>query len=175
MNKKAILYGIAYAVLVILFKLYIILGGYATSKFGFYYSNIVSVICILPFYVLTLRHIRNSDYNGQIGGRECMRHALTLFAVAVVIISFYNYYEFVTYGETLAENYYRSQEFINYLHTQNNLKEIDYPKIIDNQILEAKSSAFKATTGKLFSYLIIGLSGAFIISTFMKRQAQKTN
>ena len=168
MNKKALLYGLAYAAFVILFKLYIILGGYATGKFGFYYSNIVSVILILPFYFLALRHIRKSDYNGIISGKECMRHALTVFAVAVVVISFYNYYEFVTYGQAMAEDYYRSDEFLKFMKTQKNLKVEDYPKIIEDQIVQSKSSAFKATTGKLFTYLIIGLSGAFIVSTFMK-------
>lgn len=174
MNKKAIFYGLLYAALVIGLKLYILLGGYSLSKFGYYYSNITAILLILPFYYLVLKSVRDKDYNGIIGGRESMRISLSLFAVSVILISIYNYFEFKYHGAALAENYYRSQEFINYLHTQKNLKEIDYPKIIDNQIVQAKTSAFKATTGKLFSYLIIGLSGAFIVSTFMKRQAPKT-
>ena len=54
------------------------------------------------------------------------------------------------------------------MKTQKNLKVEDYSKIIEDQIRQSKSSAFKATSGKLFTYLIIGLSGAFIVSTFMK-------
>ena len=175
MNNKALFLGLVYAVLVIAFKQFILLGGYSLTKFGYFYSNITSVVMIIPFYVLVLKWVRDKDYKGQIGGREAMRICLSLFSVALVLISVYHYFEFSKYGQQLAEQYYHSGDFLSFLKTQKNVKPEDYSKIIEDQIRNSSGSAFKATTGKIFSYLILGISSAFIIAAAMKKSGPKTS
>lgn len=175
MNKRSLRLGLLYALLVILFKLYLVLSGEALSRFGFLYSGISAVFLILPFYVLLLKQIRDKDLGGMISGREAFRHCLGLFVVAVVCISVYHYIEFSLYGQSLAEQYYNSEQFLEYLKSRKSIKPEDYQQIIRDQIENAGSSAFKATTAKLFSYLLIGISGAFVVSVFMKRAAPKTS
>jgi hypothetical protein len=169
MNRKGLYYGIAYALVVIAFKLFLLFGGYALTRFGFFYSHIVSVILIIPFFYLAIRSVRDKDYGGQINGKEAMRIALTVFATGVVIVSVYNYFEFAYSGKELAIQYYNSQQFLDFLKSQPKIKTEDYQKIVDEQIHLAETSAFKATTGKIFSYMILGLGGAFVTSLLMKR------
>jgi len=173
MNKKALLYGLVYAAIVIVFKVYILLSGNALTKFGYFYSNITAVFFILPFYFLLLKAVRKEESNGLLAGREAFRLCLSLLAVAVILISVYHYIEFSMYGQELAKTYYNSDNFLNFLKTQKNISADKYATIIEEQIKSAGESAFKATTGKLVSYLFIGISGAFIVSVFMKRGPAK--
>jgi hypothetical protein len=173
MNKKALLYGVVYALVVITFKVYILFSGNALTKFGYFYSNITAVFLILPFYFLLLKGVRDKDYGGVIGGREAFRLNLSLLAIAVIFISIYHYIEFSVYGQDLAQTYYTSENFLSFLKTQKNISPDKYSSIIDEQIKSAGTSAFKATTGKLVSYLFVGISGAFIVSVFMKRSEPK--
>ena len=168
MNRTAFYYGIAYSLVVIAFKLFILLGGYSLSSFGYFYSGITSVLLIIPFYFFAIKQVRNNN-TGIIGGREAVRISLTIFAIGAVIISTYNYFEFEFSGKAMAINYYNSEQFLTFLKSQSKIKPYDYQKIIAEQIKSAEVSAFKATTGKLFSYMFIGLSSAFIISAAMKK------
>jgi hypothetical protein len=175
MNKRALVVALVYCVAVIIFKLTILLGGYTLSKFGFYYSHTVSVFFLIPFLFLAVYQVREKDLGGVIAGREAMRVALTVVAVAAIVLSLYHYMEFKwKYGE-IALNYYHSEEYLNILKEQlarhpDKLKETDFPKIIENQIAEL--SAFRAATGRLTPLVFIGLSGAFITAVFMKRSAK---
>ncbi len=173
MNKKALLYGVIYSVVVIAFKLFILKGGYSLTKFGYFYSGIIGVFLIIPFYILAIKDVRDKTYNGVIGGREAMRVALTIFAISAVLISIYNYYEFEYNGKAMAIEYYNSVEYMDFLKAQKKTLPAEYPKIIAEQIKIAEVSAFKATTGKLFSFMLIGLSSAFITAMFMKRNVAK--
>jgi hypothetical protein len=173
MNKKALLYGLLYAAVVIVFKVYILLSGNALTKFGYFYSNITAVFFILPFYFLLLKNIRDKDYGGVLAGREAFRLCLSLLITALVLVSVYHYIEFSKYGQELAQTYYNSETFLSFLKSQKNIAPDKYNTIIADQIKNAGESAFKATTGKLVSYLFIGISGAFIVSVFMKRGPAK--
>jgi hypothetical protein len=168
-NKKALLYGLIYSLFVISIKLSILLGGYSLSRFGFYYSNIVCVILILPFYYLGIKSIRDNLNGGFIGGRDASRIALTIFAVSALLIGVYNYFEFEYNGKALAIDYYNGAQFLEYLKSQKNIKLENYTKIIAEQIKISESSSFKATTGKLFSSMLIGISSAFIMASIMKK------
>ena len=171
MNKRALQLGLLYSLLVILFKIYLLQSGLALSRFGFYYANLIAVLCILPFYVLLVARARKKDYAGQISGREAFRLCLSLFVVGITVISIYNYIEFSLYGKEMATAYYSSDAFLDFLKNKKQIAASDYQKIITEQIREAASSAFKATTGKVLTFLLIGVSGAFITSVFMKRSA----
>lgn len=172
MNKKALLFGFLYAISVIVFKLIILLGGYTLTKFGFYYSNIVAVFMILPFFFLAVYLVREKDYGGVIGGKEAVRICMTILAVSIVLISAYNYVEFDWKFREIAIQYYNSNEYLDLLKEQQakqpgKIKTEDFPKIISEQI--ADLSAFKSTTGKLMPMLFIGLSSAFITAVLLKR------
>lgn len=173
MNKRALLIGIIYCVVVIAFKLFILLGGYTLTRFGFYYSNIVAIFAIVPFFILAIYQVREKDFGGIISGRDSMRMALTVLAVAAIVLSVYNYIEFNWKFKEIATQYYNSPEYLQVLKDMQvkmpgKIKTEDFPKIIESQI--ASLAPGKATTGKLFPLILIGLSGAFISSMFMKRR-----
>lgn len=173
MNKRAFTVGLFYCAVAIAFKLFILLGGYTLTKFGFYYSNIVAVFLIIPFYWLAIKQVRDKDMGGVIAGKEAVRISLTVLAVAVVILSLYNYIEFNWRYKDIAIQYYNSSEYLDILKGMqakypDKIKTENFPKIIDEQI--GALSAFKASTGKIFPLLLIGLSGSFIMSALMKRK-----
>ena len=173
MNKKALIYGLAYSIFVIAFKLVILLGGYYFTKFGFYFAHVTTVFLIIPFYIIGIKNIRDRDNYGIIAGKEAMRIALTIFAISAVILSVYNYIEFEWKGKLLAIEYYKSEQFMAFLKSNPKIKTEDYQKIISEQIQLSETSAFKATTGKLFSFMLIGLTSSFICAVFLKRGSKK--
>jgi hypothetical protein len=172
MNKRALVFGLLYCLAVIIFKLVIVLGGYTLTKFGFYYSNIVSVFLILPFFFMAIHQVREKDYQGVIGGKESVRIALTVLAVGVIGVSIYNYIEFDWKYKDIATEYYNGEEYLRMLKAEqvkhpDKIKPEHFPDIIRDQI--GQLSAFRATTFKLVPLLFIGLGGAFIVSILMKR------
>ena len=173
MNKKALIYGLAYSIFVIAFKLVILLGGYYFTKFGFYFAHVTTVFLIIPFYIIGIKNIRDRDNYGIIAGKEAMRIALTIFAISAVILSIYNYVEFEWKGKILAIEYYKSEQFMTFLKSNPKIKAENYQKIIAEQIQLSETSAFKAATGKLFSFMLIGLTSAFICAIFLKRGPKK--
>lgn len=169
MNRSGLIFGIAYSVTVIAFKLIVLLGGYSLTKFGWYYSNITGVLLIIPFYVLVVKKVRDRENGGIIAGRDAMRITLTVFTVGAILVSIYNYAEYQMTGKEMAIVYYHSEQFLDYLKHVPKIKPEDYSKIIDEQVKNSEVSAFKATTGKLFSFMLLGASSAFIVSALMKR------
>ncbi|MBA3665650.1 MAG: DUF4199 domain-containing protein [Bacteroidetes bacterium] len=172
MNKRALLIGLLYCVTVIIFKLIILLGGYTLTRFGFYYSNIVGIFMIIPFLIIAIQQVRDKDFGGIISGKDAVRIALTVLAVAAVILSAYNYIEFNWKFKEIAIQYYNSPEYLQILKDwqvkqPERIKIDNFNKIIDEQI--GALSASKAMTGKLFPLILIGLSGAFISAMIMKR------
>ena len=175
MNKKALIYGVVYSIVVIIFKLIIWLGGYTFTNFGFYFSIITSVFLIIPFYILAIKNVRDKDNYGIIAGKEAMRVALTIFAVGAVIISIYNYIEFSCSMKSYIA-YYESDTYLQVLKSMqlkhpDKIKIEKFPSYIKEQI--ADLSAFRATTGKLLPMLIVGLSSAFMCAVFLKRGVKK--
>lgn len=169
MNRKGLYFGLAYSAAVIIFKLIILLGGYSLTRFGFFYSNVIGVFMIIPFYYLAIKLVRDKENGGIIAGKEAVRIALTIFVVAAILVSIYNYFEYEMAGKQLAIEYYNSQQFLDFLKTQPKIEPSRYPAIIAEQIQASEVSAFKATTGKLFSFMLLGLSSAFITSLIMKK------
>jgi len=174
MNKRALVTGLFYSLFVIAFKLYILLGGYTFTKFGFNYAHIISIFFIVPFFIIAIRSVRQKELNGVIGGRQSLRIALTVLAVAMVVLSVYNYIEFNWKFKELAVQYYNSQNYLDILKDlaakrPDKVKAEDFPKIIQEQI--SSLAPGRATTGKLFPLLLVGLSGAFVSAMFMKKTA----
>jgi hypothetical protein len=171
MNKKALFYGLLYCLIVIVFKVIIVAGGYMFSKFGFYYSIITSVFLIVPFFFLAIYQVRKKDHGGIMDSKEGLRIALTVLAVGMIGTSIYNYIEFNWKVDDFV-SYYHSNEYLDILKAQqlkqpDKVKTENFPTIIQEQI--SQLSAFRATTGKLIPLLFIGLSGAFAASVVMKR------
>lgn len=170
MNKKALLIACIYSVLVIAYKLFIWHGGYMFSDFGFKYAQIVSVLFIIPFFIVVIKWVRDGENNGVIAGREAMRLAMIVVGISAIILSVYNYIEFKMNYEAFA-NYYKSDTYMQFLLKDPKAKQIGYQKIIDFQI--SQLSAFKATTGKLFPFMLLSLSSSFITAVIMKRAPRK--
>jgi len=173
MNKKALFFGLLYSFLFIVYKLIILIGGYSLTKFGFYYSTIIGVMAILPFFFLAVYFVREKDYEGIIGGKESVRISLTVLAIALVTTSIYNYIEFNWQFKEIAVSYYQSNEYLEILKEQqarypDKVKVEDFPKIIEDQISEL--SAFKSLTGKLIPMMFFGLTGAFMSAVLLKRK-----
>jgi hypothetical protein len=167
MSKRVIFIGIIYSILVIVFKIYIILEGYQLTRFGFYYSHVLSVFCIIPFIILAIRQVRDKDLGGKISGKNAFAIGLSVAAVAVILLSVYAYIEFEWKFRNLSVEYYHSNDFLEVLKKSKNVKSENYPKIIEDQI--AGLSAIKAVTAKLFSFMFISGSSAFVCAVFMKR------
>lgn len=166
MNKRAIIIACIYSALVMIYKLIIWQGGYILSDFGFKYAQIVSVLALIPFLIIAIKWVRDGENGGLIGGRDAMRIALTVVAISAIILSVYNYFEFKMNIDTFA-NYYKSDQYMSFLMKDPKAKQIGFQKIIDTQISEL--SPFKATTGKLFPFMLLSTSGAFICAVFMKK------
>jgi len=167
MNKRVLYIGLTYSILVIIYKLIIVLGGYQLTKFGFYYSHILSVFAIIPFMVFAIKQVRDKDLGGVIAGRNAMAVGMTVAAIAMVILSAYQYIEFEWKLKELSIQYYNGAEYLEFLKKNPKIKAEMYPKIIEENI--AALSAFKAITAKLFSFLFITVSTAFISAVFMKK------
>lgn len=168
MNKRALLYGLAYSVTAIAFKLYILLSGNSFSRFGFYYAQTVSVFLFAPFFFLVIKTARDKDYGGVISGREALRLALTVFVVGVVLCSVYHYFEFEFALKALSVDYYNSRQFLDFLQSQKGIKPEKYNEIIKEMISGA--SAFRAVTAKLITYMVLGVGTAFVTAVLLKRR-----
>ncbi len=170
MNKKALLVGILYSVCYIIYKLVLFLNGLTFEKFWFNFAHIISVLALIPFFILSIYWVKTKDYNGTISGKDAARMALTTFAIALIITAIYNYIEFKISLPQQIEYYKSETHYKTMLDLQlknaTKFKIEQIPTIIDEQI--ASLSAIKATTGKLFSMLILGMSGSFICALIMK-------
>jgi hypothetical protein len=172
MNKRALFAGLVYSLVAIIFKLTILLGGFTLTKFGFYYSNIVSVFLMIPFLFIAIYLVREKDRGGFITTKEAFRIALTVVALGALIISVYNYLAFNWKFKEIAEEYYNGKDFLARLTEQqiknpDKLKVTDFPAIIKDQI--AALSASKDVTAKLFPLVFIGLTGSFLTAIMMKK------
>src|SRR5262245_49936952 len=115
MNKRAFILGVIYSVCVIIYKLIIILTGQQLTNFGFYYSHIISVLMIVPFMILAIIYVRDVENGGFISGRDAIKTALTIFGVSVIILSCYNYIEFVWKLQEISVQYYNGPDYLAFL------------------------------------------------------------
>lgn len=168
MNRRSLYLGLVYSILVIIYKLIILLGGYQLTKFGFYYSHFVSVAFILPFMIAAIKLTRDKDNGGVISGRDAVKAALGVFGIAVIILSVYTYIEFEWKMREISVQYYNSADYLEFLQKQSRITPAMYPKIIEENTLAL--SAMKAVTAKLFSFFLISFSFAFISAVFMKKR-----
>ena len=178
MNKRALLTGLFYSVLVIGFKLYILLGGYTFTRFGFNYAHVLSVFCLIPFFIVAVKGVRDKDLGGVIGGKQALKTGLTVLAIGMLLLSIYNYFECGSqFFKEEAIKHYNGETYLTYLKEMavkmpDKVKAEDFPKIILQHI--AALDPAKSTTFKLFPLLIIGGSGAFVTAMFMKRNGPKS-
>lgn len=173
MNKRALIFGVIYSIVVIIYKLIIIFSGQQLTTFGFYYSHIISVFAIIPFMIIAVKQVRDIDYGGVISGREALKLGLTVFGISVVILSLYTYIEFEWVMKDISVQYYNGPEYHAFLEKQSaanpaKLNKSMFQGIIDDNI--AALSPLKAVTAKLFSFFILCFSFSFIIAVFMKRK-----
>lgn len=168
MNKKVLYTAFAYSIFVIIFKLLILLGGYQLTRFGFYYSHVITVFLVVPFMIIAVKLVRDKDQGGKIGGRDALKIALGVAGISVIILSIYNYVEFEWKLKELSKLYYSSDDYLNFLKKNPKIKPENYSKIIEENSISL--SSFRAVTAKLFSFLIISSGSAFLTAVFMKKK-----
>jgi hypothetical protein len=169
MNKRVIYIGIIYSVAVIIFKLAIIFTGNQLTKFGFFYSHMLTVFAVIPFMFIAVKLVRDKDMGGVITGKQALTAGMGVVAIGMIILSIYNYIEFELVMKDMSIQYYHSNDYLEFLKTNKAVKVEEYPKIIESQIKDL--SAAKAMTAKLFSLLLIGLSSAFMCGVFLRKSA----
>lgn len=166
-KNRALQFAIAYSLLVIVYKVAVILSGQALNKFNFYFSNILSVLAIIPFIFLTVKYARQ-DKGGYIGGKEALKTGFLMAVISAILLSIYNYAEFEWVWRDLSIEYYHSNEYKAFLETtQKQIKPEDYPATINAAISEL--SAFRAITGKLATLMFFGIGTSFMCAVFLKR------
>lgn len=166
-KNRALQFAIAYSLLVIIYKVAVILSGQALSKFNFYFSNILSVLAVIPFIFLTIKYARR-DKGGYIGGSEALKTGLLMAVISALILSVYNYIEFEWVWRDLSAEYYHSNEFKLFLEKNKQIKAEEYPAKIEAAISEI--SAMKAVTGKLATLIFISIGASFMCAVFLKRK-----
>lgn len=165
-NNRPLTLAIIYSLIAIVFKLIVILGGFALTKFGFYFSSIAVVLLLTPFILFTILLVKK-DNGGYIGGKEAIKSGLTMAMISIVILSLYHYIEFEWKWRDLAVQYYNSNQYREFLGKNPAIKIDQYPKIISDGINEL--SAMKAVTGKLFLLLFFSLSTSFICAVALRK------
>lgn len=166
LKNRALQFAIAYALLVIIYKVAVIISGHALNKFNFYFSNILSVLAVIPFIFLTVKYTRR-DKGGYIGGKEALKTGFLMAVISALILSVYNYIEFEWVWRDLSVEYYHSNEFKLFLEKNKQIKPEEYPAKIEAAISEL--SAFRAMTGKLATLMFISLGTSFMCAVFFKR------
>lgn len=166
MKNRALIFGIAYSIIVIIYKLIIVVGGFGLTKFGFLFSHIVSVVFVIPFIFLAMLYSRR-DNDGFISGKEAFKIGLRTLVVAAIITTTYNYLEFEWKWKELSVIYYNSQAFLDILKSKPKFTVDEYPKVIAEAITSL--SSFKAATGKLFVLFFFGVTAAFISAVFLRK------
>ena len=161
--------GIIAALAVIVFKLVIILGGFALTKFGFSWSQFVAVLIMLPFIPLSIKQARDAR-GGMIGGKRALQQGLKTAVIAIVLISVYHYIELEWKWKDIAYQYYHSEAFLNILKNNSNVKPQEYQAWIDEGVIQfSRTSPFRYVTLKMVPYLFFSVSTSFICAVFMKR------
>ena len=166
-KNRALQFAIAYSLLVIIYKVAVILSGQALSKFNFYFSNILSVLAVIPFIFLTIKYARR-DKGGYIGGNEALKTGLLMAVISAIILSIYNYIEFEWVWRDLSVEYYHSNEFKLFLEKNKQIKAEEYPAKIEAAISEI--SAMKAVTGRLATLIFISIGASFMCAVFLKKK-----
>lgn len=169
-TKRPVAFALIYSVIAIIFKLIVLLGGFALTKFGFYFSNIVSVLMMVPFIFLTIYFVKK-DNGGFIGGKEGLQSGLKMAVLAIIILSAYHYIEFEWKWHDLSVEYYNSAQFKEFLGKNPTIKVGQYPKIISDGINEL--SPMKAVTGKLFLLLFFAVSTSFVCAVALRKNRIK--
>jgi hypothetical protein len=165
-KNRALQFAIAYTLLVIIYKVAIVISGHALSRFNFLFSNILSVLIIIPFIFLTIKYTRQ-DKGGYIAGNEALKKGLLMAVISALILGIYNYIEFEWVWRDLSVDYYHSNEFKLFLEKNKQIKVEEYPAKINAAISEI--SAMKAVTGKLATLMFISIGASFMCAVFLKR------
>ena len=163
MNKRSLYLGLTYSILVIIYKLIILLGGYQLTRFGYFYSHPLSCLFVLPFMIIAIKLVRDKDNSGVIGGRDAVKVALGVFGISIIVLSVYSYIEY----EWKMREISMSNEYLEFLTRVYKIKPELYPTVIKEN---SEMSAMKPVTAKLFSFFIISCFCAFITALFMKRR-----
>ena len=169
-TNKPIVFTLIFSLLAIAFKLSIFYGGWQTQKIGIL-SHIAILLAMLPFVAFLIIQIRK-EQGGEIGGKEAFKEGLKFVVLSAVLISVFNYvfYEMVL-GEYI-RNYIAEKGPIAFKEVAARANKAITDAEIKSQVeLRIKdATAFKDTTGKLFSMVMSGAFFTFLSAFVLKRK-----
>jgi hypothetical protein len=154
--------------LVIAFKLFIFNSGMQMTKLGMY-SHILSLLLMTPFIFL-LVFLERRNRGGQIEGKAALQQGLIFASVAIVILSVFNFIFFQQELGACIADYIRANAPKSLMAEAAKKGKTLTPAEIDSMVKGGIEdlSAFKDTTSKLFSMLIMGIFSSFVASIFLK-------
>jgi hypothetical protein len=170
LNNKAVLYSVVFAILAISFKLYVFYGGLQITRLGVL-SHLIIIGSIFPFVLLLLFQMRKSN-DGALAGKQAFKEALKFVVISALIISLFNYiFHQVTLGDYIRNyiaEYGPKAIKEGALKAGKAVTDEDIKKEIQYRIEDA--TAFKDTTGKLFSMVLVGGFFSLIGSMLLRRK-----
>ena len=171
LKQKSFLIAVLYSLLIIAFKLYVFYAGMQMSKLGIY-SHILSLLLMTPF-IFVIVFLERKAKGGQIDGKMAMQQGLIFVSVSAIILSVFNYIFFQQELSAYIANYIQVEGPKNILEEAVKKGKTVTTAEVDKMIKDgiADLSAFRDTTSKLFSIFIFGLFSSFIVSVFLKRNA----
>ncbi len=169
-RKKAIQFGILFALVIIAFKLSIYLTGNQNTTLG-KFSHLISLALFIPFSLAYVKWIRDSDFEGIIGGKVAIRENLKYVIISILILSIFNYffYEYAIKNVLIGMIREMDPQFIvDEGKKGGKIITLEQAKLMiasDEQGI----SAFKDTTIKIMGMLFFGVLSSFVASAYLRR------
>ncbi len=159
--KSVANYAALTAGLIIIFKLTIYISGNTVTKLGGY-SNLLSILIIVPMIFIALKNLRNKKLGGYMGTGTAMKAGVGFAAVLSVLLAIFTYVYFA----------FIDQKTLPYMLNEANKLGIEQ-KMEVKQIDEMRNtwiafySPFKQATLALLQTMIAVALLAFMCSTFV--------
>lgn len=171
LKTKPVAFALIYSLLVIAFKLFVFHAGLQMTKLGTY-SHILSLLAMTPF-VFVLVFLLRKERGGEVSGKVALKHALIFVSMSAVILSVFNYVFFERELSTYIVQYIQTEVPKSIQEQAQKTGKPVSAAAMDKMINEniQNLSAFKDTTSKLFGIIIYGIFSSFVVSIFLRRNA----
>jgi uncharacterized membrane protein YhaH (DUF805 family) len=168
-KKKFLLFVLVFSLIAILFKLWIFYSGQQLTGFGAL-SHILVLALLLPACFLFVKLLR--DEQGAIGGQYAFKQCMKFVLISAVVLSVFNFffYEFIL-KDYIIEFFREKGPALIKESAEKAHKKVTDKEIQDQIAMQIQySTAYRDTTGKLFSFVLFGAFSAFISAMFLKRK-----
>lgn len=169
-KNRLLLFVLVFSLLSILFKLWIYYSGRQLTGLGAL-SHILVLALLLPACFLYVKVLRDEN-GGVIGGQYAFKESMKFVLVSALVLSVFNFifYEYVLKDYIITFLQEKGPGLMRAAADK------AHKKVTDKEIREQiemqiqYSTAYRDTTGKLFSFALFGAFSAFISAMFLKRK-----